>query len=640
MKLSYNKVLILLLILVVVLGNTFSAPKYNEAPSLAQLVKQGKLPPVEERLPKNPVVLKPFEEIGKYGGTWRRAWLGAGDRWGIARISISACNLLRFSSDGKKILPWLVDKYTISKDAKIYTFHIREGIKWSDGIPFTTDDVIFWYEDVICNKELTPTMPSQFVGSDGKSVAKFEKVDTYTFRIIFPEPKPLFIYDIPAQGWYIDTTHGSLSYYAPKHYLKQFHPKYTSQEQLDKMAKEAGFNKWYELFKFKADWLQNPNLPLTAPWKVISKSPNEPVYVMERNPYYFVVDPEGNQLPYIDRIVHYLVSDAEMINMKAIAGEIDCQDRHMRVSNYSLFMENATKGNYRVLKWASAVGADPAIFLNQNVKDPVKRKLFQDVRFRQALSLAINRDEINKILYMGLGTPMQAAIPKGAAYYDPAWEKAYAQYDPARAKRILDSMGLRLGKDGFRLLPDGKPIELIVSFTTYPGNANMNIMELIKSYWENIGIKTVIKQIDRSLYVTNCNSGDIEIGIWVMDRCSNFILSPGRILGTITDGPWAPLYARWYWTKGKEGEEPTGDIKKLYELWDEFNRTTDATKRDIIAKQIIALHRKNIWIIGTVGALPSLCIVKNNFRNVPEYLISDAPLFTPLNAFPEQFFIK
>uniref|UniRef100_A0A7C3MIV5 ABC transporter substrate-binding protein n=1 Tax=Dictyoglomus thermophilum TaxID=14 RepID=A0A7C3MIV5_DICTH len=632
--------IVLLLILLTLLSNGLLAQKkYNESPMLESLVKQGKLPPIEKRLPKNPVVIKPYEEIGQYGGTWRRAWLGPGDRWGIARLSISAANLLRFSSDGKKVLPWLVDKYTISSDGRVYTFHIREGIKWSDGTPFTTDDVIFWYEDIICNKELTPTMPAQFISSKGE-IAKFEKIDTYTFRIVFPEPKPLFIYDIPAQGWYIDNTYGSLSYYAPKHYLKQFHPKYTPQDELDKLAKAGGFNKWYDLFKFKADWLQNPDLPMTSPWKVVSKSTNDPVFIMERNPYYFAIDPQGNQLPYIDRIAHYLVSDAEMVNMKAVAGELDMMDRHTRLSNYTLFMQNKDKGNYRIIRWRSAVGADPAIYLNQNVKDPVKRKLFQDVRFRQALSLAINRDEINKILYLGLGTPMQAAIPKGASYYDPGWEKAYAQYDPQRARKLLDLMGLKVGKDGFRIGPDGKPIELIISFTTYPGNANINVMELIKSYWEAIGIKTIIKQIDRSLYTTNCNSGDIEIGVWVMDRCSNFILSPGRILGTITDGPWAPLYARWYWTKGKEGEEPTGDIKKLYDLWDEVNQTIDAKKRDQLIRQIVSLHKKNIWIIGTVGALPQLVIVKNNFRNVPEDLISDAPLFTPLNAFPEQFFIK
>ncbi|PMQ01073.1 MAG: peptide ABC transporter substrate-binding protein [Dictyoglomus sp. NZ13-RE01] len=633
------KLVSLLLVLLLVFGNSITAQKkYNEAPMLAELVKQGKLPPVEQRLPKNPVVIKPFEEIGTYGGTWRRAWLGAGDRWGIAKISYDASNLFRWSPDGTKVIPWLVEKYTVSPDGKVWTFKLREGAKWSDGTPFTTDDVMFWYEDVICNEELTPTFPGSLLS--GGERAKFEKIDTYTFRVTFKEPNPLFLYNFPAQGWFIDNSKGSLGYYAPKHYLMQFHPKYTPKEKIEAEAKKAGFSKWYELFQFKIDYIQNPDLPTMAPWKVISKSPQEPVYIMERNPYYIAVDPQGNQLPYIDRIAHYLVNDAEMINMKAIAGEIDMQARHMRLSNYTLFMENKDKGGYRVLKWRSGVGADPAIFLNQNIKDPVKRKLFQDVRFRQALSLAINRDEINKMLYFGLGTPMQAAIPKGAAYYDAAWEKMYAEYNPKRAMQILDAMGLKKDSSGFRLGPDGKQIQLTIEFTTYPGNANIQVIELIKSYWEAIGIKTAIKQIDRSLYTTRCNSGDIEIGVWVMDRCSNFILSPGRFLGTITDGPWAPLYAQWYSSKGKSGEEPAGDIRKVYELWDEIVKTVDKAKRDSLIRQLVSLHKKNIWIIGTVGALPQLVIVNNKMRNVPDGLIWDDPLRSELNSYPEQFFFK
>jgi len=636
---KYVKFLSILLIFILIFGNTIvGQKKYNESPMTAALVREGKLPPVEQRLPKNPIVVKPLEEVGVYVGTLRRAWMGPGDRWGIAKICYDANNLMRWASDSKTILPWLVEKYTVSKDGRVFTFKLREGLKWSDGHPMTTDDVIFWYEDVIGNEELTPTFPSGFV-QDGVR-AKFIKVDDYTFRIEFKNPNPMFIYTFPTQGWFIDNSKGSFAFYAPKHYLMQFHPKYTPKDKLEALAKQKGFNKWYELFQFMIDYIQNPDLPTMSPWKIVSKSPNEPVFVMERNPYYPVVDTEGNQLPYIDRVVHYLVSDAEMINMKAVAGEIDFQARHMRLPNYTLFMQNKDKGNYRILIWRTGTGADPAIYLNQNVKDPVKRKLFQDARFRQALSLAINREEINKILFFGLGVPMQAAIPPGSAYYDKAWAQAYAQYDPGRAKILLDAIGLKVGKDGFRIGPDGKPIELIVSFTTYPGSANMSTMELIKSYWEKIGIKTIIKQVDRSLYTTQCNSGDIEIGVWVMDRMSNVAISAGRLLGTWTDGPWAPLYARWYWTKGQEGEEPTGDIKKIYDLWDEFNRTVDARKRDTIIRQIIALHRKNIWIIGTVGGIPQLVIVNNKLRNVPDGILWDDPYRSELNSFPEQFFFK
>jgi peptide/nickel transport system substrate-binding protein len=387
---KYVKFLSILLIFILIFRNTIvGQKKYNESPMTAALVREGKLPPVEQRLPKNPIVVKPLEEVGVYGGTLRRAWMGPGDRWGIAKICYDANNLMRWASDSKTILPWLVEKYTVSKDGRVFTFKLREGLKWSDGHPMTTDDVIFWYEDVIGNEELTPTFPSGFV-QDGVR-AKFIKVDDYTFRIEFKNPNPMFIYTFPTQGWFIDNSKGSFAFYAPKHYLMQFHPKYTPKDKLEALAKQKGFNKWYELFQFMIDYIQNPDLPTMSPWKILSKSPNEPVFVMERNPYYPVVYTEGNQLPYIDRVVHYLVSDAEMINMKAVAGEIDFQARHMRLPNYTLFMQNKDKGNYRILIWRTGTGADPAIYLNQNVKDPVKRKLFQDARFRQALSLAINR---------------------------------------------------------------------------------------------------------------------------------------------------------------------------------------------------------------------------------------------------------
>jgi len=617
------KILILLSFCMLIVIS-YGQKKYNEAPMLAELVKQGKLPPVEQRLPKNPLVIKPFEEIGKYGGTWRRAWLGISDRWGVMKICFECARLVSFSPDGKKIQPNLVARWTISPDSKVYTFYLREGVKWSDGKPFTVDDIIFWFEDIICNKDLTPSFPT--VLSARGEPPKFEKINDYTFKITFKYPNSLLLYVMASEGNY--------PFYAPKHYLMQFHPRYTPMEVLEKMAKDAGFQKWYQLFDFKRNPIQNPELPVLAPWKVISKSPQDPIFVMERNPYYYKVDPAGNQLPYIDKVVHYLVNDAQMAVMKAIAGEIDMQIRHM--GDYTLLMENRERGNYRVIRWKGTGGASTAIYLNQNCKDPVKRKLFENVKFRQALSLAINREEINKINYQGLATPMQAAIPKGLPYYDPAWEKAYAQYDPARANKLLDEIGLsKRDADGFRLGPDGKPLQLIIESFYNPAD-----LELIKKYWENVGLRTFVKIIERSLYTTKCQSGDIEIGAFVMDRCANILATPGRILGTTFDGPWAPLYGLWYATGGKSGEEPKGDIKKLYELWDKIIETSSTVERDKLVRQIIALHRKNLWIIGTVGGGVVIGIAKNNFRNVPEDLIWDDTLRSPANAYPEQFFFK
>lgn len=604
--------------------------KFNEAPMLSELVKQGKLPPVEQRLPKNPLVVTPYEEIGQYGGNWRRTWTGLADQWGLNKICHE--HIVMFDKNGAAVLPNVAESWKVSKDARVYTFKLREGIKWSDGTPFTTDDVMFWYEDILMNTELTPRLPTWLM-SGGKPV-KVEKVDTYTFRVEFAEPHPLFLINLAKEG-------GSYTFFAPKHYLTQFHPKYTPKDKIDALVKAAGFQTWYQLFSAKGSatnaWLQNPELPILWPWRVTNPH-TAPVVVLERNPYYFKIDPAGNQLPYVDKISVTLLQSGEVAVMKVIAGEIDMTSRGLSLPDYTLLMENREKGNYRVLMWRG--GGGTALYVNQNVKDPVLRKLFEDRRFRQALSIAINRDEINKLVYLGLGKPRQASLISGVAFYDPEWEKMWAEYNPDKANELLDKIGLKKrDKDGYRLRPDGKTLSITVDFSG-TGTTIPDELELVRRYWEKIGIKVAVRPLERTLYVTRCESGDIEIGVWSFDRNVAVLADPGRIIGWTIDGPWAPLYSLWYTSGGKGGEEPKGDIKKIYELWDKVKVTGDPTHRNRLFKEIINIHKRNIWIIGLVGELPQPAIAKNNFRNVPDGIIWDDSVRSPKNARPEQFFFK
>ncbi|HRR91712.1 MAG TPA: ABC transporter substrate-binding protein, partial [bacterium] len=563
--------------------------------------------------------------IGQYGGTWRRTWSGLSDSAGPYKLCSE--HLVMFNKNGTKILPNVAESWKVSRDAKTYTFKLREGIRWSDGTPLTTEDVVFWYEDIILNKDLTPTIPN-WLTSGGKPL-KLEKIDTYTFKVEFEEPNALFLISIGKMG-------GGHTFFAPKHYLKQFHPKYTPKEKLDELVKKAGLQNWYQLFGNMNDFLQNPDLPVIYPWKA-TNLPTATLQIMERNPYYWKIDPEGNQLPYIDRITHTLLGSAgETAVLKAISGEVDMQERGLVIDNYTLLMENRTKGNYRVLRWPQGTGASPAILLNQNVKDPVLRKIFEDRRFRIALSLAINREEINQLFYLGLGEPRQASIISGAPFYDPEWEKAYAEYDPKKANEYLDKMGLtKRDKDGFRLRPDGKTLILTIEYS-----GDRPYMEVIKKYWEAIGVKVFLKPLERSLYVTRAQAGEIEVGVWGFDRNVAILSDPGHLLGTVVEAPWAPLYATWYNTGGRGGEEPKGDIKRIYELWDKVKSTIDEKQRDRYFKEIINLHKKNIWMIGIVGEVPQLIVAKNNFRNIPDGLLWDDNIRSPKNARPEQFFFK
>ena len=605
--------------------------KFSEAPMLADLVKQGKLPPVEQRLPQEPLVVAPLEEIGQYGGTWRRAAVGVSDV-GIINSRITYENLVRWSADGKKVVPNVATKWKIEDGGKTFTFYLRKGIKWSDGQPFTAEDIVFWYKEVLLNKDLTPTFPT-WLTVDGKP-GKVEKVDDYTIRFKFDAPYGLFMQILAGPN-----ALGITQY--PAHYLKQFHINYTPKEKLEAMAKEAGFQLWHQLFSNKQSW-QNPDCPRIWAW-VITTPPPSNIVIATRNPYYWKIDTAGNQLPYIDKIRFDIVENVEVLNMKAMAGEIDMQFRHIVWTNYTLFMENREKGNYRVLKWTSAEGSNALLMPNLNHKDPVLRKLFENLDFRRALSLAINRDEINQIAYLGMGKPRQAAVIPQCPYYKPEYEKAYAEYNPAKANQLLDKIGLtKRDKDGFRLRPDGKTLTVTIEYAPIFGPWT-DVVTMVKKYWESVGIKTLLKEESRDLFTTRAQAGELDIGIWTMDRCFTPLVEPlywlpGMPSGTPPNN--ANEYWRWYRTGGKEGEKPPEDIVKVYQLYDKAKSTTNETARTNYAHEIMRLNAKNLWVIGIVGVLPQIVIVKNNFRNVPEDAIQDWLQLTEGNTYPEQYFFK
>lgn len=600
---------------------------FNEAPMLSQLVKQGKLPPIKERLPQDPKVIVPVEEVGQYGGTWRRAWLGPSDAYGPWKLMEET--IVQYNATGTKIVANIADRWSMSKDGRVFTFHLRKGIKWSDGEPFTADDILYQFEDVLFNKDLTPTFP-KWLTAGGKPV-EVEKVDDYTVKFSFAQPYPLFLNQFAIQ---------SHALYAPKHYMKQFNPKYTSEAKLNERAKAAGFASWYQLYLAKEDawWVNDPDRPTIWAWKA-ENSPTSPQFRMVRNPYYWKVDTAGNQLPYIDTIVNILTENADMVNLKAMTGELDMQWRHILASNYTVFMENRDKGDYRVIVWKSAQGSNPTICFNLTCKDPVLRKLFNDDRFRKALSIAINREEINELVFSGLAVPRQASLIPEVPYYSPEWEKAWAQYDPKKANAMLDELGLvKRDKDGYRLRPDGKRLAVTIEYMQAIGFAS-DVCELIKQYWENIGVATALKVDERSLYTARRQGNETEITIEGMSAQVPFLTESKWIIPSTTLDHWGIEYARWYITNGKAGEKPPADIAKLFNLWDQIGATVDEKKRDELVNEMIDLHIKNIWFIGTVGMAPTIAIVKNDFRNVPEGIL-DCSLNTPRHAEPSQFFIK
>ncbi|MBA7500195.1 MAG: ABC transporter substrate-binding protein [Clostridia bacterium] len=620
-------VVVLLTGVICLIGVTSAlAVTYNEAPMLRTMVAAGELPPVEERLPEEPLVIPTVERIGQYGGTWNRCWGGPDDN--MAMWYICQEPLIRFNYNGSKILPNIAKSWEASEDGKVFVFHLRKGIKWSDGTLFTAGDILYLYEDVLLNEELTPVFPGWL--TVGEEPVKLERIDDYTVKFSFEAPYGLFLSMLAYQGGL---------FYQPKHYMKQFHPRYTPMDKLEEMAKKAEFMSWNKLYLSKSGWaglVGNPEYPTILAWKVTVPSPALRV-VMERNPYCWKVDPEGNQLPYIDRIALDLVQTSEMAVLKAVTGELDMQWTAAATEDFPILMANREKGNYRVFKWPLTDGWRVGFMLNQNCKDPILRKLFGNDRFRKALSLSINRAEINESVYLGLGKPQQASFMEGTPYFSEKWEKAYAEYDPKRADTLLDEIGLNeRSAEGFRLLSDGTPINLIVDVQPVPDW--YKVCELVKDYWGAIGIQMTINHVSHQLITTRNFANLQQVRVF-----SGFPIFPTCCDEPLPASPWcywAPEYGRWYETKGEAGEKPTGDIAKLQELWTEIKITPDERKRAQLIDEFIELHIKNIWIIGTVGKIPIPVVVKNNFRNVPEQRLIDDTLRTPKNANVEQFFIE
>ena len=603
---------------------------FHEAPMLRPLVEAGELPPVADRLPEDPLVIVPPEQIGPYGGTWK--CLGTGPRdieFYLPRHTYEG--LVRWDPMGQKIFPNLAVRWKIEDGGRIYTFWLRKGVRWSDGHPFTVDDILFWYEDVLKDPDLTPVIPREF--RPGGELLQVEKVDQYTVRFRFQKPYGLFLQMLASkQG---DETSRLTTF--PAHYLKQFHPRYVPKEKLETMARAKGFDLWSRFFlDDRYDW-RNVEIPRIWAWIVTKPLPARPV-VLERNPYYWKVDPEGNQLPYIDRM-NFGVYDRETINLKAINGEIGMQKRHLNLDIYPLLMSNRKKGGYRIFHWISAAGG--AIYLSPNLNhlDPVLKKILNDRRFRIALSHAINRQELNEAAYFGIGKPRQAAPPRHSLYYSPEYERAHIEYDTELANKLLDEMGLtRRNKKGIRLRPDGKPLRLNIESVVQSGYER--ILQLVADHWTAVGVESKVKMMEPNLFYQRKDALMHDIGISgsgvdqipVVDPRWFFPANRGSIQGI--------AYARWYLSDGARGETPPPDIQKCMELYGQIEQTPDQQEQIRIFKEIIELNRKNLWVIGTIGEVPILVLVKNNFRNVPEVAVAGWVVRDLGNTAPECYSIE
>jgi peptide/nickel transport system substrate-binding protein len=618
--------------------------RFKEAPALAELVKAGKLPPVQERIGQDPLVVKPLREIGRYGGTWRRGFTGPFDTSNGHRAAQND-KLLYWDYTGTKIVPNIARAWKVSPDGKVTTLSLRRGMKWSDGTPFTADDFTFWYQDLYLNQELIP-VPLAVMTINGAPIA-LEKVDDTTIRFFSPEPYhalPIVLASVWGIGHHARYGRDGFGGFAPAHYLKQFHPKYASKEDLAKKLADLKFETWVTLFKNRNDACRNPDLPVVTPWKTVSPI-TTPTWVLERNPYSVWVDTDGNQLPYIDRIRMTLGENLEVINLRAVAGEYDSQARHIDISKLPVLLENQKKGGYRVYLDPSDQGADVGLFCNQSFdKDPEIARWLGTREFRIALSHGIDRRQINETFVLGLGQTGSAAPGERTLYFPgPEYKTLHTAYDVKRANEMLDKLGLTK-KDGagYRLRTDGGG-RLRLSLTTYVGFLPFTqIAEMIVEQWKKIGIRGEVQEMERGLATARTQANEHQIYFETQWGADNMHGHSPLFFPANSISPLGPLYGVWYSSAGAKGKMPPPRMRELMDKYRKSFGVKDA-ERLRLAKEVWKIALDELWLIPVVSNSPAsqgVRVIKTAMGNIPSRLWNSAVSDNPHIAHTETWFFK
>ncbi len=590
---------------------------FSEAPMLEKLVTAGELPPLAERLPEEVLVRVPLHEIGKYGGTITLPIANLANPFPGNQMITDMLFVLDLRNPGN-VAPGVAKGYEVSEDGKTFTLFLREGMKWSDGQPFTSDDFLFWWEDVMLNEQITPSIPSIW-RPDGKQM-KVRKIDDYTVNFIFDVPQ----YNAPfyfAQNDHLGAQQGKS--FLPKHALMKYHIKYNSDA--DELAKEEGFEEWWQLFQEKSLTAYGtqvvPGIPVVTQYILESEFGNGRTYV--RNPYYHGVDPAGNQLPYIDRVRTIAHEDnIQTLKLRSIAGDYDFSPFSLNTTDLPLLASNAEKGGYEVFLAKGGSPNDQPLLINQNLQEPVLGDLLRNKIFRHALSLAINRQELVDVVALGQATPTQTTCNPSNSLFEERYATSYAEYDPERANNLLDELGLaKRDSEGFRLLSNGKTLSLLLEpTTTFSGS--VETAELVKEYWEKAGIKIAIKT---GTYGTVFGQGGsvpngtfhvttilTDMGAETMWRTPGYWNGPRDVMRI----NWsAPLWDSWWQTGGEQGIEPPEDVKRIFYLAENMYRFPDDEWREA-GKEILDWWAENFYTIGTFGYQQAPITAKINLGNV------------------------
>ncbi len=608
------KMLALLMALVMLLGVAGTAvaeSTYAQSPAL-----EGKdLPPVAERMPvAADIMVEEMDDVGRYTATFTMAQ--GSSNWTTGKLTEEP--LFRFKTDGN-VEPNVAKGYDVNEDATVWTIYLREGMRWSDGEPFTAEDCRFFYEEVLLTGFSTKSVWGAVKDGNGE-VAKMAVLNDYCFTMTFGTPKPAFLQELAINGkWF----------FAPKHWMIQYMPaEYEGQktsglltaEEWKAAAEKMGYSdlKTFDSIISYYYWLV-PGRPTLRAWQLQGDF-NADSFTMERNPYFWKVDAEGKQLPYIDSIVFLRYQDENQPLLWSLDGTIDLYSPAW--TNIVEMKEAEANGTIKVMEWNNTAWAGNALQLNQATKDDELRALFQNVDFRHALSIAVDRAQICALVDDDFSVPSQSAPQEGQMGYDPEWVSKWTEYDVEQAKELLVKCGLTLGQDGTWYFPSGKQVAIHM---IYQNEAYATLAELLVKYYSELGLKVYQNLYDRSYVETLQGDNEYEAVINPNEHFAtvNIGLRPDYLVPTRAYPPWASEFGAWYDPNdGKDGMEPSDAVKELLAVYDQFRASTNAQEREELCQKMLEIHKENVWEIGYTSPVSTLYAINAKLHNFPEASIS------------------
>lgn len=627
-------------------GAANSCATYAEAPQLKAMVDAGTLPAVADRLPLEPLVIKPADEKGTYGGRFIDSW-GGGNIADIRQFGYEP--LVRWSVDGSEVVPGVAKSWDISDDARTYTFHLREGMKWSDGEPFTADDILFWWDRIENNIKVTTGGPRAELKNNGAAPI-VSKVDDYTVSFAYEEPNGLFLQNMAGP-------YGQRAVQFAKHYMEQFDIDLNPDGVAEMMAaaNATDYAAWWKgnVGTYNdVSQFNNPKRPSIHAWIGTDTILGKERITYSRNPYYFAVDTDCQQLPYIDERVWAMAADPEVTLLQAIQGQITMSPRNVSTpQNRAVFFDNQAAGDYRLVPATSCDYNTAVLGFSVNHPDPVKAQVFASKDFRAGISLAINRQEIIDTIYLGQGEPFQPAPLQNSPFYNEKLAKEFTEFDLKAAAEHLDKI-IPLGADGIRVGPDGKPFKFTVEINADFKPDTVDAFQLIERTWKQAGLDVSINYLSDELFGSARAKPDVDAAVWVGENgCGQLpLLNLGRFMndyGYWSLGNWSG-WAAWDLQRldpqakiadGVVPIEPPANVQRLYELRSVIP-TTIGDEQTALMQEFTDLLAEEFLTIGIANPAGYYRSVKNNLHNVPAELIEGWLYPGPAPANFSTFFFK